>query len=251
MKPPWFALPVLLAAAFPRARPAPPLFALPTLPRIRLEAAHDRVVVFLDANLGRGDWQGSDFDLFAAFGAPGAPRAIDARLYAGGESGRDPAPDAAFEAVPMEKAARRPPQAHLLFGPSSMAGVVLHVRGPSFRRALATFGVARVRVRTLYDLPEKDASGAREVVVRLGIREGPPLALGHLEVVSLEPDSWLLGAEAHLCGPEADPHPLAVSGFPRPTSGFLPELSDQGPPVAPVLSVRHASDDLCVRFWTQ
>ncbi len=251
MKPAWFALPVLLAAALPRARPAPPLFALPTLPRIRLETARDRVVVFLDANLGRGEWQGTDFDLYAAFGAPGAPKAIDARLYAGGESGRDPAPDAAFEPVPMERAARRPALAHLLFGPSTMAGVVLHVRGPSFRRAVATFGVARARVRTLYDLPEKDASGGREVVVRLGIREGPPLALGHIEVVSLEQGQWLLGAEAHLCGPEADPHPLAVSVFPRLPNAFLPKLSDEGPPVAPVLSVRHASDDLCVRFWTQ
>ena len=54
-----------------------------------------------------------------------------------------------------------------------------------------------------------------------------------------------LGAEARLCGPEADPYPLAVSVLPK---GSRPV--DRPAPVAPVLSVRHASDDLCIRFWT-
>jgi hypothetical protein len=239
------ALPVALAAALPRARPAPPLFALPTLPRIRLEAARDHVLVVEDANLARGEWQGSDFDLFVAFGAPGAPRAIDARLFAAGEAGKDPLPDAPFEPITLERAARRPVASYLLLGPAAMAGVVLKVKEASFRRAVAPFGVARLRVRSLYDLPAEDARTGREVVVRLGVRDGAPLALGRLEVVSLEPDAWLLGAEARLCGPEADPYPLAVSVLPR---GSRPV--DRPAPVAPVLSVRHTTDDLCVRFWT-
>jgi hypothetical protein len=240
------ALPIALAAALPRVRPAPPLFALPTLPHVRLEAGRDHVVVVQDVNLARGEWPGGDFDLFVAFGAPGAPRAIDARLTAGGESGRDPSPDATFEPVAVERAPRRPAAAYLLLGPSAMAGVVLRVREASFRRALAPFGVARVRVRALYDLPAEDARTGRELVVRLGIRDGSPIALGYIEVVSGEPDGWLLGAEAHLCGPEADPYPLAVSVIPR---SLRP--ADPPAPVAPVLSVRHASDDLCVRFWTR
>jgi hypothetical protein len=239
------ALPVALAAALPRARPPPPLFALPTVPRVRLEAARDHVVVATDVNLARGEWQGADFELFVAFGAPGAPRAIDARLYAGGEAGRDPAPDAAFEPITLERAARRPLTSYLLFGPPTMAGVVLHVRGASFRRAVAPSGVARLRVRALYDLPAEDARTGREMVVRLGIREGPPVALGRIEVVSLESDAWLLGAEARLCGPDADPYPLAVSLFPK--AARPPSLPA---PAAPVLSVRHATDDLCVRLWT-
>ena len=49
-------------------------------------------------------------------------------------------------------------------------------------------------------------------------------------------------AEARLCGPEADPRPLAVA--PRaPTSA-----SEK--PIAPVLAVRRETDDLCIRFWT-
>jgi hypothetical protein len=240
------ALPIALAAAVPRARPAPPLFALPTLPHVRLEAARDHVVVLEDVNLARGQWPGGDFDLFVAFGAPGAPKAIDARITAGGEAGRDPSPDATFEAVAIERAPRRPSAAYLLLGPPAMAGVVLHVREASFRRALASFGVARFRVRALYELPAEDARTGREVVVRLGVRDGSPIALGHIEVVSSEPDGWLLGAEAHLCGPEADPYPLAVSVVPRSV-----RPAEAPGPVAPVLSVRHASDDLCVRFWTR
>ncbi len=239
------ALPVALAAALPRARPLPPLFSLPTLPRIRLEASRDHVVVIEDVNLARGEWRGSDVELFVAFGAPGTPRAMDARLYAAGEAGRDPLPDAPSEPISLERAARRPPSSYLLLGPAAMAGVVLRVREASLRRAVSPFGVARVRLRALSDLPAEDARTGREVVVRLGIREGPPLALGRLELVSLEPDAWLLGAEAHLCGPEADPYPLAVSVYPK--SQRPPDLPS---PIAPVLSVRHATDDLCVRFWT-
>jgi len=242
------ALPVALAATLSRPRPAPPLFALPTLPRIRVEATRDHVMVLEDLNLPRGEWQGGDFELFVAFGAPGTPSAVDARLYAAGELGRDPPPDATFEPVALERAARRPPSSYMLLGPPTMAGVLLRVRGASFRRALAPFGIARLRVRALSELPAEDALTGRELVVRLGVREGPPLALGRIEVVSLEPDEWLLGAEAHLCGPDADRYPLAVSVLPR-SIRASPRESPPAP-IAPVLSVRHATDDLCVRFWT-
>jgi hypothetical protein len=243
---PLLVLPVALAAALPRVRPPPPLFALPTVPRVRLEVARDHVVVLEEASLARGEWQGADFELFVAFGSPGAPRAMDAHLQAAGEAGRDPPPDAPSEPIALERAARRPLPAYLLFGSPAMAGVVLRVRGPSFRRAVAPSGFARLRVRSLYDLPAEDALTGREVVVRLGVREGPPLALGRIEVLSLEPDDWLRGAEAHLCGPEADPYPLAVSVIPKGTRPLPPPA-----PLAPVLSVRHATDDLCLRFWTR
>jgi len=235
-----------LAAALPRARPAPAFFSLPTLPHVRLEVARDHVLVVEDLNLLRGDWQGGDVELFVAFGAPGAPKAIDAHLYAAGEGGKDPAPDAPFETAALERAPRRSPSAYMLLGPPRMAGVSVRLREASFRRAVAPFGVARLRMRSLYDLPTEDAQTGREVVVRLGVRDGPPLTLGRIEVVSVETDAWLRGAVAHLCGPEADPYPLAVSVLPRASRPI-----EYPAPAAPSLSVRHASDDLCIRFWVQ
>jgi hypothetical protein len=239
-----WALPLALVAGGPRPGPPPPLFSLATLPRIRLEAARDHVVVIHDANLPRGQWHGGDVDLYVAFGAPGVPRAMDASLFAGGEKDRDPAADATSENIPLERAPRRPSAAYLLLGSPTMAGVVLHVRDVAFRRAVGPFGVARIRLRALYDLPREDARGSREMVVRLGTREGEALALGRIEVVSLEAD-WILRADAHLCGPEADPYPLAVSVLPK-----SPDRPEPRGPAAPVLSVRHSTDDLCVRFWT-
>jgi hypothetical protein len=237
------ALPLALATI--RPTPPPRLFALATLPRIRLEAARDHVIVVEEANLPRGDWPGQDFQLYVAFGAPGAPRALDARLYAAGEAGRDPAGDAPFEPIAVDSSPRRPPAAYPFLGSPSMAGVVLHVREAAFRRAVAPFGTARIRIRELYDLPEEDARTGREVVVRLGPRGGEPFALGRIELVSLEQDHWLARAEARLCGPDADPYPLAVSIIPR-----GPHPPEWPGPASPALSVRHATDDLCVRFWT-
>jgi hypothetical protein len=64
-------------------------------------------------------------------------------------------------------------------------------------------------------------------------------------VVSLDAHVRIARTEAHLCGPEADPYPLAVTITPKP----LPSPTSEQGPVAPVLSVRHASDDLCVRLF--
>jgi hypothetical protein len=236
-------LPIALVAAAPRVRALPRPFSLATLPRIRLEAARDHVVVVHDANFPRGQWRGGDLDLYAAFGAPGAPRAMDARLFAGGEG--DPPADAASETILLERAPCRPSAAYLFLGSPRMAGVILHVQEAAFRRAIGPFGVARIRLRALYDLPREDALGGREMIVRLGMQGEEALALGRIEVVSLEGEKWIQRAEAHLCGPNADAYPLAVSVIPE-----SPRASESPGPVAPVLSVRHSTDDLCVRFWT-
>jgi hypothetical protein len=241
----WLAVPLVLAAP-PATSHAPALFSLPTLARIRLDAARDHLVVTEDINLPRGDWRTGDADLFVAFGAPGTPRAIDLRLFAAGEGGKDPPPDSPSEAVLVESAPRRPTSAYGFLGPPTMAGVVIHLREAALRRAFSPSGVARLRLRTLHDLPIEDARTGHEMLVRLGVRGGAPLAIGRLEMYSLEPDAWLLGAEAHLCGPEADPYPLAVTIHPP---GTRPPPSPA--PEAPLMSVRHASDDLCIRFWSQ
>jgi len=240
---------VLLASATagavpvrPPAKPAP-LPSPPTIPRIHLEAARDHVLVIQDVLLGRGAWMSGDLDAFVSFGAPGLPRAIDARLSAAIDA--DDPDTAPFESIPIDRAFHRPGAARLLLGSSSMAGAVLHVREAAFRRATGASGVARIRVRTLIDLPAVDPDGGREVVIRLGAFEGEPYGLGSIDLASLESRGWIRRAEAHLCGPDADPYPLAIKLTPASTA--LPSLPG---PIAPVLSVRHASDDLCVRFWT-
>jgi hypothetical protein len=237
-------LTVASAGATP-ARPSPPLFSLPSLPRIRIEATHDRLLVVHDIGLPRGDWQTGDVELYVAFGAPGAPRAIDARLYAFDPEANIGA-DSAFETLQVDHAPRRPAGAHALLGPPQMAGAVLHVPDAAFRRAVSLSGIARIQVRTVLDLPAEDARTGREVLVRLGVRGGPPLAMERLEIASSEAP-WIVRAEAHLCGPDADPYPLAITVLPPPPPGTRALKS----PAAPVLAVRHEADDLCVRFWTR
>ena len=126
-----------------------------------------------------------------------------------------------------------------------MAGVVVHVKDAQLRHAYALSDVLALRVRSLLSPPAADATGARDVVVRLGFAAGQPLALEKVQVVSAEPKPWITRAEAALCGPEADPWPLAVS--------LLPHAGEAGPAstraIAPPMAVRHASDDLCVRWW--
>jgi len=148
----------------------------------------------------------------------------------------------------MASAARRPPGARLLLGSSAMAGALLRVRAAAFDRATHATGVARLRIRTLLDLPSPDARGGRELVVRLGAHDGEPDAIEVIEVVSDEARPWLMRAEAHLCGPDADPHPLSVKVRTKGASSSMP--AGAASRVAPILSVRHATDDLCVRFWT-
>ncbi|MCA9589370.1 MAG: hypothetical protein KC657_28875, partial [Myxococcales bacterium] len=88
-----------------------------------------------------------------------------------------------------------------------------------------------------------DPDGALGVVARLGESRGAPLTLGTVTVSSKRP---LARVEARLCGDAADPHPLAT----------IVEVLPAGPPpprdktaIAPVLAVRRATDDLCVRWW--
>jgi len=229
----------------PRRLPAPP-----TLPRIRVEVSKGHVLVIHDVRLGRGDWTSGDFDGFVAFGAPGVPRAVDARLYADTDDDEGPADGAPYDVVPMDRAFRRPSNARLLLGSGAMAGAVLHLREAAFRRATAA-GAARIRIRSLLDLPAPDRETGREVVVRLGAHEGEPYALGAIEVASTEPRPWVTRAAARLCGPEADDWPLAVRIRAALAAAWQPSpAAGTRTPVAPVSSVRHASDDLCVRFWT-
>jgi hypothetical protein len=227
-------------------RPAPPLPVLPRVGRVRVEAAIDRVVVVEDVILPKGDWQSGGFDLYVAFGSPGTPVAIDARLIAPSPGGLDARPEEAGDPVVLEHAARRTAGSQPLLGRPQMAGVVVHVKESQLRRAYAAGEVAILRLRSLLVAPAADATGARDVVVRLGAVDGQPLTLGRIQVGSLEAQPWITRAEASLCGPDASPFPLTTT-----LMGKVPGAARPPPKttIAPELAVRHASDDLCIRWW--
>jgi hypothetical protein len=198
-------------------------------------------MVMEDVVVGRGAWRSGDLEAFVAFGAPGLPRAIDAHLFAASADGGDEVVDTWSQPVPLDRAYECPAKGRVLLGPPGMAGVLLHLRETGFRRATEVAGAARVRVRSLLDAPTADVRGGHEIVVRLGSFGGIPDALGAVRVVSAEPRPWVTRVEAYLCGPDADPHALAVQ---------LVGPSDALSTIAPSTAVRRATDDLCVRYWT-
>jgi hypothetical protein len=221
---------------------------LPSLSRVRVEAARDHVTVVEDVALPRGEWQSGGLDLYVAFGAPGTPSAADAHLVALASGATEPAPDDAGEALAVEPAVRYTASAQLLLGPPQMAGILVHVKDADLRRAYASNDVAGLRVRSLLAPPAAGGDGEREVVVRLGIAGGLPMTIGRLQVVSLESAPWIVRAEATLCGPEAERRPLAVALYPKPASPAPRALGPEAP-ILPAMSLRHASDDLCIRWW--
>ena len=226
-------------------RPAPPLPMLPSVSRVRVEAARDRVVILEEIALPRGDWSSGGLDLYAAFGAPGTPIAVDAHLLSVPPGQLESRLEDAGEPVIVDMAVRHLPNSQLLLGRPSMAGMLIHVREAALRAVYAQGDLAALRLRSLLPPPVVDANGARDVVVRLGVDGGLPLALAKVQVVSVEPQPWITRADASLCGPEADPRPLSVTLLPKPDGA--PPWSP--PSVAPSLSTRHPSDDLCVRWW--
>jgi hypothetical protein len=238
---------------------------LPRVARVRVEVGRNRAVVREDIVLPRGEWQAGDLALYVAFGAPGPPLAMDARIASAPE-GWETAPEAvdrpearpvapererdAGDAVALETAFRHPTSSQLLLGPPQMAGVVARVRDSDLRRALASTDAAVLQLRSLLVPSGADARGARDLVVRLGISGALPLTLTRIEVVSLGPDAPLRGAEANLCGPEADARPLAVAlAEPISAAGSRGSAPTTPAPTSPLAVVRHASDDLCIRWW--
>jgi hypothetical protein len=232
-------------AAHAAPRPAPPLPMLPIVARVRVEAAHDRVVVTEELNFPRGDWQSGGLDLYVAFGAPGTPIAVDARLAAIPIGSIEARADDAGEPVSVEPAVHHTSSTQLLLGRATMAGVVVHVKEAQLRQAYALSDIVALRIRSLLAPPAADAGGVRDVVLRLGAAAGQPLTLGKVQVVSLEPKAWITRAEARLCGPEADPWPLSVALSPKSADA----AGASAPTIAPPMAVRHPSDDLCVRWW--
>jgi hypothetical protein len=246
-------LAVALVAADAGAKPTapPPLPFLPSIPRVKVTSHAHAVAVIEEVNLPRGDWRGEELHFHVAFGAPG-PKAIDARLVPVADGALEADDAEAGDVVETERVPRRPANASSLLGRDTMAGIVVHVRTAALTKAFARGNMATLRIRSLADATELDAEGASSVVVRLGTARSTPLTLGRILATSAEGTPPLLRVEAHLCGADADPHPLAVGIL---AGGVLtrphgPEgEARQDPPIAPVLAVRHATDDLCLRLW--
>jgi hypothetical protein len=241
-------LPFVLAAvahalAVPRAvhhaRPGP-LPGLPVIARVRVDVERDHVLVVHEIVMARGSFAGGDLDLWVSFG-PTMPRAFDAHLLAVRPGASAPDPGDVGEPITTDKAAHRPARAHPLLGRSSMAGEVLHLRESAFRRAVAASGVLALRIRQVLPLPEADAQGARQIAVRLGIEDGTPLTLRHVELSTSERRGWITSASAQLCGPDADRYALGFSAVPAGVAGTVGAIDPTG-------ATRRSTDDLCVRW---
>jgi hypothetical protein len=230
-------------------RPTPPLPMLPSFARVRIEAARDHVVVVEDVNLPRGEWESGSLDLYVAFGAPGTPLAVDARLLPGAGAAAESHPDESGESLGVETAVRRTPGSQMLLGKAQMAGVVVHVKEAQLRREYALADAVVLRVRSLLPAPGVDADGARDVVVRLGASGNVPLTIDKIQVVSRETHPAIARAEASLCGPDASSWPLSVSLVT--TAKGADAASRSSASIAPDMAVRHASDDLCIRWWNE
>jgi hypothetical protein len=212
-----------------------------------VDSARDRVVLIEEIDLSRGDWRAGGLDMYVAFGAPGPPLAVDARLSAAATGEPASHVDGAGDPITVEAGVRRGPGVSLLLGKAQMAGARLRIKDAQLRRAFAPADHAELRIRMLLRPPAIDSSGAREIVARLGIHGGLPMTLGRIQIASLDTGTRITRAEAKLCGPEADPWPLSVAIAPRLAGG----RSDRNPGsvIAPSMAVRHDSDDLCIRWW--
>jgi hypothetical protein len=243
-RPAAFALSVAIAvaaasghAANTKSAPLAPLPFLPSVSRVRLTTYGKMLSVTTEANLPRGDWAGEPLQFHVAFGAPG-PRAIDAHLVPIGDGELEAEEEEKGETLQTERVPRRPSNAHPLLGQGTMAGIVVHLPAAVLTKAFARGNMAALRIRSLVE-PTEDATGALSAVVRLGASRGTPLTLGRITATA--PEGANLRAEAKLCGPEADAEALAVEA--------IPKSGERRNGIAPVLAVRHASDDLCVRLW--
>ena len=229
-------------AAPARATPSlPPLPILPSVARVKI-VSHDKTFVIIEEiSLPRGDWKGQELRFHVAFGAPG-PRAIDAHLVPVDDGALEPDDQEVGETLPVDRVPRKPANAYPLVGRETMAGVVVHIKPDAMTKALGRGNMAALRLRSVVEGAEPDADKASSLVVRLGASRGTPLTLGRIVATCAPPSPPLARVEARLCGPDAGPHPLAVTVIPR-----VPRSGD--PVIAPVLAVRHTSDDLCLRLW--
>lgn len=201
--------------------------------RVEVLFRRNAALVTTDLTFVRGAYRGGDLSAFVAYGAPGLPRAFDARLLPV-ERGRfsPPAEAEGGDALPASHATHAPDGIAFSLGGPNRAGQALRLPAAALERALEPSGLAALRLRAIHVLR---AEGPRaSLVVRLAAPPGvAPYPLGE---VSLRGEGVaLLSPAAALCRPSGPDLALALAGA-EPPPGAL------APPRAP----RTAGDELCV-----
>lgn len=165
-------------------RAAEPLPFLPRIARVRLEVGHDSVLQIIDIELDHDTYVKGDRKFWVSFGAPGVPKAVDAHLLSGQESGQEADANWASngDEIPFEAKPTRPRSANALLGPDRTSGLVFAVKEAPLQAAFAKAPTATLRLRALLPTPDVDGAGQQGVVVRLGT-EDASYTLGRIEVV--------------------------------------------------------------------
>ena len=165
-------------------RAVEPLPFLPRIARVRLEVGHDSVLQIIDIELDHDAYVKGDRKFWVSFGAPGVPKAVDAHLLSGQESGQEADANWASngDEIPFEAKPTRPRSANALLGPDRTSGLVFAVKEAPLQAAFAKAPTATLRLRALLPTPDVDGAGQQGVVVRLGT-EDASYTLGRIEVV--------------------------------------------------------------------
>lgn len=208
------------ASARAPAQPPPPLPSSLSVARVSVSLTGALAVVVTDVVYVRAE-RPSAWEAFVAYGAPGVPRAFDARLLAVPADRLFPDDDGGGIAAPTSHAPRAPDTAAGLLGPRTFAGQV--VRVPD---APADAPLVALRLRSVVELPERDRT--RSLVVRVS-PPGATVPLGFVRVSG----AGVANATATLCSPDGKT-PLALDG---PGPGLVP----------PSRAPRRPGEDLCVR----
>jgi hypothetical protein len=230
---------VALALAAPPAVAAGPkamLGGLEHLAIARVDVLFRRnaALVTTDLTFTRGaSYRGGDLSAYVAYGAPGLPKAFDARLLPVERGRFSPREGDGGEALSAAHATHAPDGIALALGGTVRAGQALRLPAAALGRAFEPSGLAALRVRAVHAL-RSDADRASLVIRLAGPPGSPPYPLGEVslrgEGVSLRSPS------ASLCRP-ASPDVALVPVGAAPSPGAF------APPRAP----RSAADELCVR----
>lgn len=233
------ALVALALALSPRAAAEPPparTWLGPVgIARVIVEARRDRVRTTTVLTLPGLPAAARRLTLFASYGEPGPPLALDAELVPT-PAGYLSAPDAAQgEKVPVHFRPTAPGASAVIAGSRRMAGSVVEIPRAGLGRALGPSGSATLRLEAVRAMPPPAADGSRELLVRLGTQNGRPLVLGSVEVRG----EHVTKKSARLCARKGADVPLAV----------MPVTDHDASLTPPPLAKRTPEGALCIRLW--
>lgn len=219
-------------------RPGPSTF------QLLLEVASDYVVVNRDVLLPRTGARDRDWVLFHAYGAPGAPLALDGRLYAPRYGVPALGPEGPGRTVPFARLVGATSDSIVLAGDSKRAGVVFRVRPDDFDDLSARSGAACLRLRFVHMLPDLGGEGWREVVVLMTDTADVRPDLGMVALRTKDSGTRIEAAQASWCTLAGSDRPIALwiarpAGYARASSQALP---------SPIALPPEPGERLCIRF---